>query len=366
MNGVDGVIFSQERLGLPMKNMPMSHYQTSGIATNPAYSSWPQGSSTVDDSWVDRRPGWLDIPPYTHSVQANTEAYPSSLRVPPLIPATRLLDIDEGSDIAHIRDESSLASVPHSLDTMFFSGLSSFAQTPTNSNVFGLASYISNGSPTYVDPGGVDANFNSLQEWVSMNVQGNRYTQPDTISTPWNPEPLIPSQISGPQATVQYQERKISQGLPQQSQKSGKGKGKGPVASSSRRRAVACEAQGLYLCNVCGKPYAQSQGVWRHYRETHKPKLCRHCGIFKWGRRYLYKKHLQERHPTIDLDAALDEAMGAGRRSAITPRFPENKQDFPHPVDDGGVMHPNWPHGWDWPVPAVAKLPISPPAMSLG
>jgi len=306
---------------LPIENMPVSDHLTFGIATNPtsdAHSFHPQGPSAVDDSWADRRPESLDIiPARTHNrlVDADTETHPSSLSL--FIPATYTRDVDEGArtllenDIADIRGESS--SVAHSPDKMFRTEVSLFIQTLMNSNeVLGFPLIISNDHLAHIDHGSVLTTFKHRQGGESMNVsslQSHQYTQSS------NSEPSIPSGISCAPAIVQYQGQRASRGPPQQIQK--QGTGQGPTTSSSRssRRPVGVRGahNGPYLCNVCGKRYAQSQGVWRHYWETHDARLCSYCGIFKWGRPYLYKKHLQKKHADVDFHAALDEAMGAGR-----------------------------------------------------
>jgi len=202
------------------------------------------------------------------------------------------------------------------------------------------------------------------------SIQGYQYTQPRTISTSWNSESSNPSGTSPTQVPVQYREQRASQGLPKRRQKPGKGKGPVAPPRTFRQPAGARGAHSPYLCNLCGKRYAQLQGVRRHRREAHELRSsCSYCGEFEWSRPYLYKEHLREWHPTIDPDAAVDEAKGAGRRSVITTQFPTNQLDLPHPVDDGGVMHPSRPHvllSRNWPLPAGAELPISPPAVSFG
>ena len=68
---------------------------------------------------------------------------------------------------------------------------------------------------------------------------------------------------------------------------------------------------GPYSCGVCGDRFAQKQGARRHHREKHQPKQCPHCHAFKWGRPYLYKKHLKAKHPEIDPEA---DKLDAARR----------------------------------------------------
>ena len=121
--------------------------------------------------------------------------------------------------------------------------------------------------------------------------------------------PSIPSEISYSPAAMPYQEQRASWG---QSQQIGK-PGKESAAPSSRQPTNTHESpKGPYLCNVCGKPFSQRQGLGRHRREKHDAKLCKHCGDFKWARPYLLRKHLKEKHPDIiDPNAALEEAKRA-------------------------------------------------------
>jgi len=126
-------------------------------------------------------------------------------------------------------------------------------------------------------------------------------------------DPRPPPRISWAPAivTVQYQEQGALRGPPNQLQKPGKVQGPAPSSSRSSRRPGA--RNGPYFCDVCDKPYAQRQGVGRHRREKHDARSCNHCVTFKFGRPYLYKKHLEKEHSDVDLDAELDEITGAGR-----------------------------------------------------
>jgi hypothetical protein len=91
-----------------------------------------------------------------------------------------------------------------------------------------------------------------------------------------------------------------------------------------------------YSCNVCGKGYAQSQGVRRHQRETHNARLCKYCLTFEWGRPYRYRQHLVKWHPqaVVDAEAVLDEASALPRTLTILrtqgpnfPPTPERRED---------------------------------------
>jgi hypothetical protein len=90
------------------------------------------------------------------------------------------------------------------------------------------------------------------------------------------------------------------------------------TASSKRPISVGT---GGYLCGVCGGKFAQVQGVKRHHREKHEPRQCPHCHAFRWGRLYLFKKHLKMKHPEIDPELATSSVTRRNRRKgAIDPR----------------------------------------------
>ena len=72
----------------------------------------------------------------------------------------------------------------------------------------------------------------------------------------------------------------------------------------------------LFSCDKCDKQYAQSHGVIRHQREAHEINLCLICKDFKWGRRYQLKKHLKERHPSVNLYETLCEATRCRHRES--------------------------------------------------
>lgn len=96
-----------------------------------------------------------------------------------------------------------------------------------------------------------------------------------------------------------------------------------PISSritASSQRPISGRADG-YSCGVCGAKFAQSQGVKRHHREKHGPRQCPHCQAFRWGRLYLFKKHLKMKHPEIDLDLATSSVTSRRNRhkGAIDP-----------------------------------------------
>lgn len=149
------------------------------------------------------------------------------------------------------------------------------------------------------------------------SVQGGRYMPTDTNFT----EPSTLPGIPHTQSAIQYQEQRASQDLPHDLRRtgrrpaalpSGSSQAPGPAASGNHRAPAPA---GRHLCEVCGKNYAQSQGLRRHQREKHDASMCTHCDAFTWGRLYRLKEHLEEQHPDIDINATLDEATRMRRRA---------------------------------------------------
>jgi Zinc finger, C2H2 type len=88
------------------------------------------------------------------------------------------------------------------------------------------------------------------------------------------------------------------------------GSSRGPVTSGMGRGPTS-----RYSCNICGRSYSQSQGLRRHQRERHDASLCTYCGVFEWGRPYRLREHLEEEHPDVNVEAALEEATRTRRRA---------------------------------------------------
>jgi hypothetical protein len=124
---------------------------------------------------------------------------------------------------------------------------------------------------------------------------------------------------------------------------------------SSRRQA----SKRRYSCNICGKEYAQPQGVTRHQREMHKARLCIYCREFRWGRLYLFREHLARQHPDVDPDAAVKVVKKDSRRTTSDqPRDPASTPTKEH-IRVEFHLHPPTP-----PLPAMSNLPpVSPPAI---
>lgn len=71
--------------------------------------------------------------------------------------------------------------------------------------------------------------------------------------------------------------------------------------SSDQDAKVGMATRTLYRCS-CGAEYSQSQGLSRHKKDKHEPRIpCRFCASFTWsrGRLYLYKEHLQDKHSGV-------------------------------------------------------------------
>ena len=106
-----------------------------------------------------------------------------------------------------------------------------------------------------------------------------------------------------------------------------------PISNSttSSRQPIS-ERTGRYSCKLCGDRFVQPQGARRHHREKHEPGQCPHCHTFRWGRLYLFKKHLKMEHPEIDPEATILDATRRNRRKGT---IPSGDQALPHvPLSD--------------------------------
>ena len=77
--------------------------------------------------------------------------------------------------------------------------------------------------------------------------------------------------------------------------------------SQSRRKNTTERCEKKNWCSLCEIDFSQSQVLIRHIKDKHQTKeSCFLCTSFKWslGRPYLYRKHLQTRHPQIPLPEA--------------------------------------------------------------
>ena len=71
-----------------------------------------------------------------------------------------------------------------------------------------------------------------------------------------------------------------------------------------------------YCCDTCGKRFSQLQGINRHYREKHDPRLCLFCDV-EWSRPYQYRDHLKTHHPDVDPDTGIGKTAGSRRGSQV-------------------------------------------------
>ena len=111
---------------------------------------------------------------------------------------------------------------------------------------------------------------------------------------------------------VQSQQQSASRDEPRRSQR--KGQAATTLRSHRRRSGIRGGPKRPYSCDICGKAYAQRQGVTRHHREAHQFSVCPYCRKFRWGRPYQLRKHLTEQHPNVDSDAVLGGPIGSRRK----------------------------------------------------
>ena len=122
-------------------------------------------------------------------------------------------------------------------------------------------------------------------------------------------------------------------------------------------------AASSYSCDICGKVYAQSQGVRRHHREAHHVKMCTYCGEFKWGRPYQLRRHLQKQHPNVDPDAELGRLTRSHRKATNVPNHSLQQRVSP-PTPEHDRRGRAEPHLFAQAPPPSAKAPVSPPVIS--
>ncbi len=150
------------------------------------------------------------------------------------------------------------------------------------------------------------------------------YTRVRTIPGSSVPSTLPPDIYRTP-TVAQHQEQRAPGVMSQQSKKYGKGPTTVPPRSLLQPNEKRGTPQGRYWCRICGRDFAQPQGVTRHHRDTHEAGLCIYCGVFKWGRPYRLREHIKKKHPGLHPDVALEEA--AETRYGVT----NNTKYFPQP-----------------------------------
>lgn len=157
------------------------------------------------------------------------------------------------------------------------------------------------------------------------SMQSRQYTRTNTTTNFLVPSIAPTSSIPLMPTLGLYEEQIVSQGQDQESQSTADERQHDVVPSRSLRRPVGImnrrAPMGRYSCNVCGNRYSQLQGIKRHQREAHEASQCMYCRDFRWGRPYLLRGHLKKRHPEVNIDAALEEAMGTRRRATGTTSY---------------------------------------------
>ena len=165
-----------------------------------------------------------------------------------------------------------------------------------------------------------DTNRIGLHESVSMNFRldyGHLYARNHATSN--FSIPSMPQDVSCTPTAVQGQAESTSRDRPQQLKQTGIGAENASSQPSQRPTDEGETPKGQYPCEICGRRYAQLQGVRRHYRAMHDPSSCSYCD-FKWSRPYQYRAHIKKRHRDVIPDVALNEAMWARRRAARNAR----------------------------------------------
>lgn len=169
-----------------------------------------------------------------------------------------------------------------------------------------------------------DPTRNWCHERAPMSVpqdQGHEFTRVHkTLDT------SVPSALPGIPGTptVVQKQQKSLRNLPQQFQKMRKGRTATPSRSSRRQADVHDPPRRQHLCKICGKEYAQRQGLTRHHLAKHEASLCIYCREFKSGRPYLrlLREHLERQHPDVDPNAAVEVVKRNGRRATYLARGP--------------------------------------------
>jgi hypothetical protein len=164
-----------------------------------------------------------------------------------------------------------------------------------------------------------DTDRGQSQEGMLINAHLGHEHRLTLIHTTSDPSaPSIPRGISSEPTTVlSYLGESASKDKSKKLQKPGNLPQKLSSQSSQPPAGILGETlnQGPYPCDICGKRYAQPQGVRRHYKERHDhPNSCAYCN-FKWSRPYLYRAHLKTKHSDVS-DAAQDEATWTSYRAA--------------------------------------------------
>jgi hypothetical protein len=169
-----------------------------------------------------------------------------------------------------------------------------------------------------------------------MNVSLDHHHQsPVHTRSPNYSAPSTLPAISCGQTIVQEKEQRTSRKKFRLFQRTGEIRATAFSRVSQRPDEKRGAPQGRYSCSICELDYAQPQGLTRHQREKHKARLCMYCREFAWARPYLFREHLVKRHPGIDPNAAINEAIGTRRRATIRRRSLPQLVPIPTTERDG-------------------------------
>jgi len=244
----------------------------------------------------------LDIPPYSHNPQFNAEEGSLvSYGEPTPVSTGTQLEAYHYSPIWSLSIRNDGSGMPHPENLIFDNPPDFMCQTT-------FAPSTALGSPVvfdddilkfHLDRAGANKTPDQSQGGASMIVPTNQTYQDTPVSA--TPDFLMPSflpEVADVSAGVNDSKQKQPRGKRRNLRKARKGSAVGSSVSSRQATGIRRTPKG-HSCNICGKRYAQSQGVTRHQRETHRASLCMYCNTFKWGRPYRYKAHLEKEHPHV-------------------------------------------------------------------
>ncbi|KAI0296865.1 hypothetical protein BC826DRAFT_188278 [Russula brevipes] len=255
-----------------------------------------------EEEWKNVFP--LGIPPYSHNPQFNAEEGSLvSYGEPTLVSTNMQLEAYHYSPTwsLSIREIIDGSGMPH-LENLIIDDPPDFMCQTTFAPSTALGSPVvfdDDNLKFYLDRAGANKTPDT-QEGASMIIPANQTYQGTPVSTTSNlvPGPSHLPEVADVPAVVKGPNQEQSRGKPKDLQKARKGFA--VVSSVSSRHATGIRrTPKRYSCNICGKRYAQPQGVRRHQRETHRANLCMYCCAFKWGRPYRYKAHLEKEHPHV-------------------------------------------------------------------
>jgi len=89
-------------------------------------------------------------------------------------------------------------------------------------------------------------------------------------------------------------------------------------STASNQRAAVDENRSKLRCRRCGASFFQRQALNRHKKDKHRPRnICPFCKSFRWpsGRKYLFRRHLEQRHPEQNTEEVLAYFLATGTPS---------------------------------------------------